>query len=212
MTTTAFITHCWRRARADLSALLACALLGVSPLVLHAQPAVAEVTQMDLGRSGDGVELAATVKFQLPPAVQDALYKGLPVIFVEEAEVYRERWYWLDKRVGSAQRHMRLVFQPLIRRWRLTVGAGPVSGNEGGVALAQTFDTLDEALGVIRRVSGWRIANLAELEAGTQHRFEFRFRLDITQLPRPLQIGALGESDWVLAVSASKRLQPESLK
>lgn len=192
--------------------LLACALLGVSPLVLHAQPTVAEVTQMDLSRSGDGVELAATVKFQLPPAVQDALYKGLPVIFVEEAEVYRERWYWLDKRVGSAQRHMRLVFQPLIRRWRLTAGAGPVSGSEGSVALAQTFDTLDEALGVIRRVSGWRIANLAELEAGTQHRFEFRFRLDITQLPRPLQIGALGESDWVLAVSASKRLQPENLK
>lgn len=209
---TAFITHCWRRARADLSALLACALLGMAPLVLHAQPVVAEVTQLDLSRSGDGVELAATVKFQLPPAVQDALYKGLPVIFVEEAEVYRDRWYWLDKRVGSAQRHMRLVFQPLIRRWRLTVGAGPVSSSEGGVALAQTFDTLDEALGVIRRVSGWRIANLAELEAGTQHRFEFRFRLDITQLPRPLQIGALGESDWVLAVSASKRLQPESLK
>lgn len=212
MTTTAFITHCWKRARADLSALLACALLGVSPLVLHAQPAVAEVTQLDLSRSADGVELAATVKFQLPPAVQDALYKGLPVIFVEDAEVYRERWYWLDKRVGSAQRHMRLVFQPLIRRWRLTVGTGPASGSDGGVALAQTFDTLDEALGVIRRVSGWRIASLAELEAGTQYRFEFRFRLDLTQLPRPLQIGALGESDWVLAVSASKRLQPESLK
>jgi hypothetical protein len=191
---------------------LACALLGVSPLVLHAQPAVAEVTQLDLSRSADGVELAATVKFQLPPAVQDALYKGLPVIFVEDAEVYRERWYWLDKRVGSAQRHMRLVFQPLIRRWRLTVGTGPASGSDGGVALAQTFDTLDEALGVIRRVSGWRIASLAELEAGTQYRFEFRFRLDLTQLPRPLQIGALGESDWVLAVSASKRLQPESLK
>jgi len=192
--------------------LLACALLGAAPLVLHAQPAVAEVTQMDVGRSGDGVELAATVKFQLPSAVQDALNKGLPVIFVEEAEVYRERWYWVDKRVGSAQRHMRLVFQPLIRRWRLTVGAGPVSGSEGGVALAQTFDTLDEALSVIRRVSGWRIASLADLEAGAQHRFEFRFRLDITQLPRPLQIGALGESDWVLAVSASKRLQPENLK
>lgn len=192
--------------------LLACALLGVLPLALRAQPALAEITQMDLSRSGDGVELAATVKFQLPPAVQDALYKGLPVIFVEEAEVYRERWYWLDKRVGSAQRHMRLVFQPLIRRWRLTAGAGPANGSEGGVALAQTFDTLDEALGVIRRVSGWRIANLAELEAGTQHRFEFRFRLDITQLPRPLQIGALGESDWVLAVSASRRLPPENLK
>lgn len=213
MTTTAFITHCWRRARVDLSALIVCALFGaLQPVALRAQPAVAEVSQMELSRSGDGVELAATVTFQLPSAVEDALYKGLPVIFVEEAEVYRERWYWLDKRVGGAQRHMRLVFQPLIRRWRLTAGAGTVGGSEGGVALAQTFDTLDEALGVIRRVSGWRIADLAELETGTRHRFEFRFRLDITQLPRPLQIGALGESDWVLAASMSRRLQPESLK
>ncbi|QKO23977.1 DUF4390 domain-containing protein [Rhodoferax sp. BAB1] len=167
---------------------------------------------MDLGRSGEGVDLAATVTFDLPSAVQDALYKGLPVIFVQEAEVYRERWYWLDKRVGGAQRHMRLVFQPLIRRWRLTMGAGLASSGGAGVALAQTFDTLDEALAVIRRVSGWRIASLADLEAGSQHRFEFRFRLDVTQLPRPLQIGALGESDWVLAVSASKRLAPENLK
>lgn len=208
----AFITHGWRRARADLSVLLACALFGLSPPVLHAQPAVAEITQMDLSRNGDSVELAASVKFQLPSAVRDALYKGLPVIFVEEAEIFRERWYWLDKRVGGAQRHMRLVFQPLVRRWRLSVGAGPASGSEAGVALAQSFDTLDEALGVIRRVSSWRIADFAELEAGTRHRLDLRFRLDIAQLPRPLQIGALGESDWVLAASASKRLLPESLK
>ena len=213
MITTVFITHCWRRARAELSALLVCALFGLlQPLPLHAQPARVEITQLDLGRSGEGVDLAATVTFDLPSAVQDALYKGLPVIFVQEAEVYRERWYWLDKRVGGAQRHMRLVFQPLIRRWRLTMGAGLASSGGAGVALAQTFDTLDEALAVIRRVSGWRIASLADLEAGSQHRFEFRFRLDVTQLPRPLQIGALGESDWVLAVSASKRLAPESLK
>ncbi len=213
MITTVFITHCWRRARAELSALLVCALFGaLQPLPLHAQPARVEITQMDLGRSGEGVDLAATVTFELPSAVQDALYKGLPLIFVQEAEVYRERWYWLDKRVGGAQRHMRLVFQPLIRRWRLTIGTGLASNSGAGVALAQTFDTLDEALAVIRRVSGWRIANVGDLEARTPHRFDFRFRLDVTQLPRPLQIGALGESDWVLAVSASKRLPPESLK
>ncbi len=213
MITTVFITHCWRRARAELSALLVCALFGaLQPLPLHAQPARVEITQMDLGRSGEGVDLAATVTFELPSAVQDALYKGLPLIFVQEAEVYRERWYWLDKRVGGAQRHMRLVFQPLIRRWRLTIGTGLASNSGAGVALAQTFDTLDEALAVIRRVSGWRIANVGDLEARTPHRFDFRFRLDVTQLPRPLQIGALGESDWVLAVSASKRLAPESLK
>jgi hypothetical protein len=208
---TAFITHCWKRARADLSVLFVCTLLAaLQPAAVQAETR-AEVTQLELARGGDGVELAASLKFDLPAAVQDALFKGLPVIFVEEVEVYRERWYWLDKRVGAAQRHMRLVFQPLIRRWRLSLGSGPGSTAELG-ALSQTFDTLEEALGVIRRVSGWRITDFANLETGAEHRVEFRFRLDVAQLPRPLQIGALGESDWVLDARASRRVKPEHLK
>lgn len=210
---TAFITHCWRRARVDLSALIVCALFwGMQPVAVQAQTASPEAGALVLSRSGDGVELAATVRFDLPAAVEDALLKGVPLIFVAEAEIYRERWYWLDRRVAGAQRHMRLVFQPLTRRWRLAVASGPIGQAEPGVALSQTFDTLDEALGVIRRVSGWRIADYAELETGARHRVEFRFRLDTSQLPRPLQIGALGTSDWSLAVYASQRLLPESLK
>lgn len=206
---TAFITHCWKRARADLSVLLACALLwAAQPVPVRAQGA--EVTQLELSRSGDGLELGASIRFDLPAVVQDALFKGLPVIFVEEVEVYRERWYWLDKRVAGAQRHMRLVFQPLIRRWRLSIGSG--GSADLGVALSQHFDTLEDALGVIRRVSGWRVADINQLETGAEHRIEFRFRLDVAQLPRPLQIGTLGESDWVLNASASRRVKPENLK
>jgi hypothetical protein len=190
---------------------LACALLwALAQAPVQAQ-AGAEVTLFDITRNGDAVELAATIRFDLPASVQDALFKGLPVIFVEEAEVYRERWYWLDKRVAGTQRHMRLVFQPLVRRWRLSVASGPGGGPELG-ALSQAFDTLEDALGVIRRVSSWRVADFAELETGARHRVEFRFRLDVAQLPRPLQIGTLGESDWVLAAGASRRLQPEDLK
>ena len=206
---TAFITHCWKRARADLSAWLGCALF-VLLQALAPQARGAEIVQLDLGRVGEGLELGAVIQFDLPAAVQDALFKGLPVIFVTEAEIYRERWYWLDKRVGGAQRHMRLIFQPLVRRWRLSTGAGLASTGEPG--LAQNFDTLEEALAVIRRVSAWRIADFAELEMGSRHRIEFRFRLDLTQLPRPLQIGTLGESDWALSISTSRRLQPETLR
>ena len=212
MTTTAFITHCWKRARASLSLLLACALLGaLLPAPAQAE-AAAEVSQFELSRAGDALELGAVIRFDLPAVVQDALFRGLPVIFVEEAEIYRERWYWLDKRVASTQRHLRLVFQPLTRRWRLSTGAGPASSAEPGVALAQNFDSLEEALAVIGRVARWRIADFADLESGVRHRVEFRFRLDVAQLPRPLQIGALGESDWVLSASISRRLQPENLK
>jgi hypothetical protein len=210
----AFITHCWKRARVDLSALIGCTLLGVlQPGLLHAQPAAAEVTQLQIERTAESVLLDASVAFKLPATVEDALLKGLPVIFVEEADVYRERWYWADKKVASKQRHMRLVFQPLTRRWRLTAGSGPISSNaELGIALSQIFDTLDEALAIIRRVSGWRIVELADIEAGVRHRVEFRFRLDLDQLPRPLQIGTLGESDWSLRASASQNLQLETPK
>ena len=107
---------------------------------------------------------------------------------------------------------MRLVYQPLTRRWRLMVGAGVIANNGIGVALNQTFDSLDDAVNTIRRFSGWRIAELADLDAGARHRVEFRFRLDASQLPRSLQIGTLGQSDWALAVATTQRITPESLK
>ncbi len=209
MTMTASFTHCWARARVELSALLAALWLALSLPAMAQGAAGAEVTQLELARSGDAVELTASIRFELPTVVQDALYKGLPVIFLEEVEVYRERWYWFDKRVASAQRQLRLVYQPLTRRWRLSTSSG--GGTELG-ALSQTFDTLEEALGVIRRVSPWRVVELGALETGAEHRFEFRFRLDTAQLPRPLQIGALGESDWVITAAASRRVKPEHLR
>lgn len=201
----AFSTRFWRRARTDLSALFVCALCWVAPL--QAQQARVQIAPIELQRNGEAVELATTLAFELPAIVQDALSKGVPVIFVVEAEIYRERWYWFEKRVAAAQRQVRLVYQPLTRRWRLSSGAG-----ETGAALAQNFDNLDDALGVIRRVSGWRIASVADLEPDNSYRLDFRFRLDTARLPRPLQIGTLGESDWVLAASASRTVVPGSLK
>ncbi len=207
----ASITRCWRKARAELSALIVCALLW-GAASLHAQPVPVEIRQLELQRNAEAVELNASLQFELPGPVKDALLKGLPVIFVAEAEIYRERWYWLDKRVGVAQRQMRLVYQPLTRRWRLSIGSGPGRPGESGAALGQVFDSLDEAMALVRRIAGWRIAEFSELETGSRHRLDFSFRLDTAQLPRPLQIGTLGESDWVLAASTSRRLQPESLK
>lgn len=210
---TAFITHCWKSARLDFAVLLCCAALSWGlPQLARAEAVVAEVQPLQLERNADSILLTATVKFELPTAVEEALLKGVPVIFVAEAEIFRERWYWIDKKVADTQRHMRLVYQPLTRRWRLAVASGLITSNGLGVSLNQTFDSLEDALGAIRRVSGWRIADLADLDAGARHRVEFHFRLDVSQLPRPLQIGALGQSDWTLATMATQRLVPENLK
>ena len=209
----AFITHCWKKARLDLAAGLLGALLAIGlPAAAVRAETAGDVTQLRLERSQDAVMLSVGLQFDLPPVVEEALLKGVAVFFVAEADIYRERWYWADKKVASAQRHMRLAFQPLTRRWRMAVSSGVITASGLGVALNQSFDTLGEALAAVRRISGWRVAEVADIEAGARHRLDFRFRLDTSQLPRPLQIGALGQSDWTLGVSTSQRLELENLK
>jgi hypothetical protein len=136
----------------------------------------------------------------------------MPVFFIAEADVFQDRWYWTDKKVLSVQRHMRLVYQPLTRRWRLGFSSGFIASNGPGLALNQVFDSLDDALAAVRRISAWQIGWVSDLDASARHRVEFRFRLDVSQLPRPLQIGVLGQDDWTIAVQVNHRLQAGSLK
>ena len=42
-------------------------------------------------------------------------------------------------------------------------------------------------------------------------RLEFSFRLDLSQLPRPFQIGVAGQSDWAIATQLRERIRPELL-
>jgi hypothetical protein len=166
-----------------------------------------EVTQLRLERADDGVLLSASVRFDVPPAIEDALLKGIPMYFVAEAALLRDRWYWYDKQVASAQRHMRLSYQPLTRRWRLQVSPMPI-GNSG-LALGQSFDTREEAMAAVQHIARWKIAELADLEPDARYSVDFQFRLDVSQLPRPFQIGAVGHSDWNISASRTQRVAVE---
>ena len=207
---TVFITHCCRSARFECLGYLLCALLVWGcPRFAMAQAAGAELSQLQIERAGDAVLLSATTRFDLPPVVEEALLKGIPMIFVAEAELARERWYWTNKKVARAERHMRLAFQPLTRRWRLNIASGPITVTGIGMALTQNFDALPDALAAVQRISRWKIADASEVDLSQRHLLQFRFRLDVTQLPRPLQIGTLGDTDWDLGVNATRPVQLE---
>lgn len=211
--TTVFFMRCWRNARLELLGLLVSALLSlclVGPAA--AQNPEVEVTQLAVEQTGDAVLLTSAVRFELSDALEDALLKGVPLIFVAEADIIRERWYWTNKKVSSANRHLRLSYQPLTRRWRLTIGSGQGGAAELGMALNQNFETLTAALAAVQRPSRWKIAEAAVVEPAQKYRLDFSFRLDTTQLPRPLQIGTLGQSEWSISVTASRPLVPESGK
>lgn len=154
-----------------------------------ARPAI-EMVQIQAGRTDEGaLALSYHVRFELPEEVADALHKGVAVVFAARAEVFRERWYWSDAEVARLERRWRLAFQPLTRRWRVTFDG-----------LSQHYDTLAEALGVMQRVSRWRLMDTAPHNDDRDHYIEFTFELDRNELPRPLQIGLTGQNEWTLGV------------
>ena len=209
-----FITHCWKSAWAELWRSGRWAL-GAWLLTLSsawAQTSVAELTELRAERRDAALYLTAQLKLELGAAVEDALVKGLAVHFVAEAEVMRDRWYWADRKLGTTTRYYRLAFQPLTRRWRLNVSNEPISGTGLAGSISQNFETLPEALDVIRRQSGWKVAEMADIDPEARQYIAYRFRLDTSQLPRPFQIAAGNQAEWTLVVARQLRLTADMVR
>lgn len=208
-----FFTLCWKKLRSKQAALRICVCLLLCYLPLaQAQSTLVEINQMQVERTDAGVFFSANLKFELPTLVEDALHKGIPMFFMADIEVRHDRWYWSDRTVARQQRYIRLAYQPLTRRWRLNIAPTPIGNSGLGVVLNQNFESLADALASIQRLSRWRIADTADVEFDNKTYVDFSFQLDMSQLPRPLQIGALGQTDWNLSGTRNLRLTPESSK
>ncbi|QDL56238.1 DUF4390 domain-containing protein [Rhodoferax aquaticus] len=209
---TVSITHSCKSSWAELRRVFAIALL-VLLTVFSAKAQVSTDAQLlRVERVDDEVSISTVLPIEIPSAVEEALQKGLPLFFIAEAELVRERWYWYDKRVVLVERHTRLAFQPLTRKWRVTVSSGPTKAGSTGLSLNQNFETLSDALGVVRRVSRWKIADVSDLDPTVKYKVDFRFRLDLSLLPLPFQIGTLGQTDWDLAFNRTASLPAELSK
>jgi hypothetical protein len=163
------------------------------------------ITRAILGPSGEGdgaVVLDAQFDFELPPALEDAVNRGIALYFVIEFEMYRERWYWFDRKAASETLSYRLTYSPLTRQYRLS-----------RETLALPFDSLNEALNALRRVRGWRVFDQQLIAGGGDYRAQVRMRLDTSQLPRPFQMNALTNRDWTLASDwFNLRMPPEAAR
>lgn len=200
-----FITLCCKRLR-SLSErwLLALALTALSGHAL----AGAELEQLRVERQEQGVVLHAHLRLDLGATVEDALMKGVAVHFVAEAELMQDRWYWYDRKVAQANRYYRLAYQPLTRQWRLQVASEPMAMGGVATSLAQTFDSLQAALDVIRLQSGLKLTE-TDAQPDARQYVVYRFRLDMSQLPRPFQIATGSQAGWNLNLSQTLRIQPE---
>lgn len=176
-------TRCWpatERAsrRGVLRALAGLALGAWAGVRAAAQPL------WHVWRRDEALLVQARVPLELPSALHEALLRGVALTFVWQAELRRPRWYWTDQVLLVARRTVRLTYQPLTQRWRLSVSDG-AAVDEPGAALQRVLDTLQEALALVRSSQQWRIALPSALRG--DERLELAFFLDTGRLPRPLQ-------------------------
>jgi len=185
----------------QLLAILAALWLGVSA----ARAEGIEVLKTEAHYSDGSYQLSADFKISLNFVVDQALSRGIPLYFDSEFTLTRPRWYWLDEVVAQSEQTTKLSYNVLTRQYRIARGS-----------LFQNFATLDEALHIIGHQSfapvpadllkessnnmTAKVLNMTAklLKKDNSYVAAVRMRLDVTQLPKPLQVNALTGNDWNL--------------
>jgi len=167
-----------------LSLLLAFSMMASA----HATDGI-EIEQAHLESSSDGYRLSSTFAFDLNRGLEDALNRGIPLYFTTDVEITRPRWYWLDAKVASESQTIRISYNVLTRQYHAAVNG----------RLQLSFDTLEDALTLVRRPNRWVVADNDDLASGQTYDVAVRMQLDVGQLPKPFQVHALNSSDWRLS-------------
>jgi hypothetical protein len=182
----------YRRWQAGLRTLLllpACLLffaMAIAALPTIARAADVSVLKASIDSTEEGYRLSTTYAFELNHGLESTIMRGVPLYFTTEVELTRSRWYWLDETAVRASRTTRVSYNVLTRQFHASINS----------SLQQNFDTLEDAMDMVRRPPRWIIADSRALHPGEVYNVAVRMQLDIAQLSKPFQINALNNSDW----------------
>lgn len=201
-----------RCCKKSLSALL-CGVLLACVFTATAQAEGIAINKADIRLEQDGYQLSASYYINLNLVVKQALSRGIPIYFVGEFSLTHARWDWLDSAQQTLVRHLPHYFvgDTPLTRWSwldkevfkgeqtvkisYSVLTGRYRISRG--ALFQNFASLEDALNILARQSSAAIpAKLIDKDGN--YIAAARLSLDIAQLPKPLQVNALTDSDWTL--------------
>jgi hypothetical protein len=203
-----FMRCCKKSLRALLFGVL---LAGMFTATAQAEGITISKAEIRLGE--DGYQFSANYYINLNFVVKQALSRGIPIYFVGEFSLTQARWSWLDSTQKTLVRHLPhfIVGDTPLTRWSwldkevfkseqtikisYSVLTGRYRISRG--ALFQNFASLEDALNIVARQSSTVIpAKL--LDKDGNYIAAARLSLDIAELPKPLQVNALTDSDWTL--------------
>lgn len=181
-----FMHACSRRSflRASLMALATLCMLGAA----GARAEGITLSRLEVVQKGEFFQLSGHFDIQLSDTMDKALHRGVQLSFVQAVESERERSYWLAEGLTEQERTIRLSYNALLRQYYVTL-AGVSSSHE----------TMQEALRAVGDLRDWSVLNVKQMKRKSQYTFFVRMYLDISQLPKPLQVNALASTTrWQL--------------
>lgn len=149
---------------------------------------VAQLQNVKVETTEDGIQLNADFDLTLPPIMLETVRKGVPLYFVVEVEITRDRWYWLDDTLIKTKRERRISYAPLSEQYRVTTAG-----------ISQNLSNASDIRRVLSRIRSWTIADKGRLKPGEKYEAAIRFRLDTSQLPKPFQLNNVGSREWNLS-------------
>lgn len=146
------------------------------------EPVTAEISAQRTPSSG--LFFNGEFNFELTDELMDVLLRGITLSFVLEVEVEKKRWYWFDRDIAGASEHIRLSFNPLTRKYKLSIGG-----------MTQSFESPAAALAMMKNVSNLYLGSCRELNP-EGYSAKARFYLDTSKLPKPFQVTLRREDGW----------------
>jgi hypothetical protein len=153
-----------------------------------------EAQRASIAPNEENYALTAEFAIDLGRRLDDVVTHGIPLYFDFEAVLERPRKYWSNEHIATLNATYRLSYHGLTRQYRVSrVTQGAQAGNS---SLYQSFNTLNEALRVVSRIHALPLVTRQAITPGETYIARVRLSLDHSQLPKPLQIDAITDSDW----------------
>lgn len=156
--------------------------------VTVAQAEGIQIKSVSMAAVEQGYEISIDSEIALNATLEQALEKGIVLYFVTKFSLIDSRWYWLYDEVARGKLRIGLRYYALTRQYHLN-----------HAAFSQSFNTLTEALQALGQLRNYSLTVKYDLKQDVDYIASLRIWLDLTRMPKPFQVEALGSSKWDLS-------------
>ncbi|MDO8894709.1 DUF4390 domain-containing protein [Nitrosomonas sp.] len=135
-----------------------------------------------------GYEISIDSEIALNATLEQVLEKGIVLYFVTKFSLVDSRWYWLYDEVARGKLRVGLRYYALTRQYHLN-----------HPSFSQSFNTLAEALQALGQLRDYPLIVKSDLKNDVDYIASLRIWLDLTRMPKPFQVEALGSRKWDLS-------------